>query len=41
MRPGSKAVLFDVGNRLIPLLGKGGGEEPGYHHFYVILFVPY
>ena len=41
VRPGSKAVLLDVGNRLVPLLGKGGGEEPGCHHFYVILFAPY
>ena len=41
VRPGSKAVLLDVGNRLVPLLGKGGGKEPGYHHFYVILFAPY
>ena len=41
VRPGSKAALLDVGNRCIPLLGKGGGEEPGYHHFYVILFAPY
>ena len=36
-----KAALLDVGNRLVPLLGKGGGEEPGYHHFHVILFAPY
>ena len=41
VRPGGKAVLLDVGNRLVPLLGKGGGEEPGYHHLYVILFAPY
>ena len=41
VRPGSKAALLDVGNCLVPLLGKGGGEEPGYHHFYVILFAPY
>ena len=41
VRPGSKAVLLDVGNRLVPLLGKGGGEEPGNHHLYVILFAPY
>lgn len=41
VRPGSKALLLDVGNRLVPLLGKGGGEEPGYHHLYVILFAPY
>ena len=41
VRPGSKAALLDVGNRLVPLLGKGGGKEPGYHHLYVILFAPY
>ena len=41
VRPGSKTVLLDVGNRLVPLLGKGGGKESGYHHFYVILFAPY
>ena len=41
VRPGSKAALLDVGNRLVPLLGKGGGEEPGNHHLYVILFAPY
>ena len=41
VRPGSKAVLFDVGNRLVPLLGKSRGEEPGYHHFNVIRFAPY
>lgn len=31
VRPGSKAALLDVGNRLVPLLGKSGGEEPGNH----------
>ena len=41
VRPGSKAALLDVGNRLVPLLGKGSGEEPGNHHLYVILFAPY
>ena len=41
VRPWGKAVLFDVGNRLVPLLGKGGGEEPCYHHFHVILIAPY
>ena len=41
MRPGSKAALLDVGNRLVPLFDKGGGEEPGYHHLYVIFFAPY
>ena len=41
VRPGSKAALLDVGNRLVPLLGKGGGKEPGNHHLYVILFAPY
>ena len=25
VRPGSKAALLDVGNRPVPLLGKGGG----------------
>ena len=40
VRPDSKAALLDVGNRLVPLFGKGGGKEPGYHHFYIILFAP-
>ena len=29
VRPKSKTALLNVGNRLVPLLGKGGGEEPG------------
>ena len=41
VRPGSKAALLDVGNRPVPLLGKGGGEALGNHHLYVILFAPY
>ena len=36
VRPGSKTALLDVGNRLVPLLGKGGGKEPDNHHLYVI-----
>ena len=40
VRPWGKPLLLDVGNRCVPLLGKGGGEEPGYHHFYVIFFAP-
>ena len=40
VRPGSKTVLLDVGNRCVPLLGKGCGKEPGNHHLYVILFAP-
>ena len=36
VRPGSKAALLDVGNRCVPLLGKGGGEEPGSHKFFVL-----
>ena len=40
VRPGSKAVLLDVGNCCVPLLGEGGGKEPGNHHFYIILFAP-
>ena len=36
VRPGSKVELLDVGNRLVQLLGKGGGEEPGYPSLYCL-----
>ena len=36
VRPESKVELLDVGNRLVPLLGKGGGEEPGYPSLYCL-----
>ena len=36
VRPGSKVELLDGGNRLVPLLGKGGGEEPGYPSLYCL-----
>ena len=36
VRPGSKVELLDVGNRLVPLLGKGGSEEPGYLSLYCL-----
>ena len=41
VRPVGKAALLDVRNRLVPLLGKGCGKEPGNHHLYIILFAPY
>lgn len=36
VRPKSKTALLDVGNRLVPLLGKGGSEEPGYLSLYCL-----
>lgn len=41
VRPSSQAFLLNVGEGCVPLLGQGGGEKPGYHHFYVIRFAPY
>jgi len=34
--PWGKALLLDVRNRCVPLLGKSCGEEPRYHHLHVI-----
>lgn len=39
--PWGKALLFDVRNCCVPLLGKSCGEEPSYHHLHVIFFAPY
>ena len=40
VRPSGQALLLDVGEGCVPLLGKGGGEKPGYHHLYVIRLAP-
>ena len=39
--PWGKPLLLDIRNRCVLLLGKGGGEEPRYHHLHVIFFAPY